>query len=208
MRRAAAFAGGAATLWLAVGSPAAHLDHSLLTAHMVQHLLLTLMAAPLILLGMTPSFDRWRPHPAFCWLAGAGTVIMWHVPAVFEHSLRSPAWHSVEQVSFLISGILFWSPVITRPATWLVPLYLFLAILPCDALGAFLVFCDHLIYAQYRHVHGTLPLSPLQDQELAGAMMWVITTFAYMIPALSITTHLLAGIDISERRPTIIRAPS
>lgn len=199
MRHAAAFAGGAAALWVAVASPAAHLDHSLLTAHMVQHLLLMLVAAPLILTGVSPRLVCWRPHPAICWLTGTATVIAWHVPAVFQQALVSPAWHGLEQASFLISGILFWQPVIITPATWLIPVYLFLAALPCDTLAAFLVFCNHVVYAQYRHTH-VFRLSPLQDQELAGAMMWVLVTFAYMIPALVITTHLLSGIDTSVRR--------
>ena len=202
MRRAAALAGGAAALWVAVASPAAHLDHALLTAHMMQHMLLMLVAAPLILLGATPRLGRWWPHPAFCWVAGAAAVIAWHVPSAFERALLSRAWHHVEQASFLIAGILFWRPVIAKPAPWLIPLYLFLATLPCDALGAFLVFCDHLVYAQYRHNHGAFHLSPLQDQELAGAMMWVMATFAYMIPALVITTRLVAGAAAGARRAT------
>jgi putative membrane protein len=206
MKRATAFAVGALSLWVAVASPVGRLDHSLLTAHMAQHLVLMLVAAPLILLGTRPRLGRWWPHPAFCWAAGAVTVIAWHVPAAFEHALQSPVWHVVEQASFLISGILFWRPVIVRPATWLVPLYLFLAALPCDALGAFLVFCGHLVYPQYRRMHAAFDLSPLQDQELAGALMWVIATFAYMIPALAITTHLLAGNDITACRPAKIRA--
>jgi len=168
---------------------------------MVQHLLLMLVAAPLILLGATPRLMRWCPHPAFCWVTGTVTVIAWHIPAAFEYALLSPAWHDFEQATFLVSGILFWWPVLATPATWLVPLYLFLATLPCDALGAFLVFCDHLVYVQYRHTHGAFHLSPLQDQALAGAMMWVIVTFAYMIPALVITTNLVAGIETSVRHP-------
>lgn len=192
-KRAAAFAGGTAALWVALASPAAHLDHHWLTAHMAQHLLLTLVAAPLILIGASPRLVRWCPHPALCWLTGTATIIAWHVPAVFEQALLSPAWHGFEQASFLISGILFWQPVITAPATWLVPLYLFLAALPCDTLGAFLVFCDHVVYPQYRHARGAFYLSPLQDQALAGATMWVVATFAYMMAALVITTRLVSG---------------
>jgi cytochrome c oxidase assembly factor CtaG len=95
---------------------------------------------------------------------------------------------------------LFWQPVITTPATWLVPLYLFLAALPCDTLGAFLVFCDHVVYPQYRHAHGTFYLSPLQDQALAGATMWVAATFAYMMAALVTTTRLVEGPNQGQMR--------
>jgi putative membrane protein len=226
----AAFAGGIASVWIAVASPVAHLDHHLLTAHMVQHLLLMLLAAPLILLG-APSivlphavpqclvrsglrpFLQWRPvqqfggictHPVFCWLAASLTVVVWHVPAVFELALDSHSWHEFAHTSFFIAGILFWWPVIqpwpsiARSSGWSLPVYLFLATLPCDALSAFLTFCGHVVYRSYLSSSGHFGLSPLDDQALAGALMWVTVTFAYLIPALVVTTRLLS----SERRRT------
>ena len=165
---------------------------------MVQHLLLMVVAAPLILLGArSEPRMRWHLHPAFCWLAGSLTVILWHVPGVFELALRSPFWHALEHASFFIAGLLFWYPVIhpsftTRP--WMLPLYLFLATLPCDALSAFLAFCGHVVYRQYLCGHGGMfGLSPLEDQALAGALMWVTVTLAYLIPALAVTAQLLSG---------------
>jgi len=208
---------GVAALWITVASPLAHLDHHLLTAHMVQHLLLMVVAAPLILLGARPIILRhglWRPpvlverlgiiftHPAFCWLAGTLTVLVWHVPAVFELALRSHSWHAFEHASFFAAGILFWWPVIqpwpsvANSPRWSVPLYLFFATLPCDALSAFLAFCGHVVYQPYLSGGGHFRLSPLEDQALAGALMWVAVTFAYLIPALVVTAKLLSG----ERR--------
>jgi putative membrane protein len=191
-------AAGLVTAWIAVASPVAHLDHHLLTAHMVQHLLLMVVAAPLILLGARDSLhSRWHPHPAFCWLAGALTVILWHVPMVFELPLQATTWHTIEQASFFLAGLLFWYPVIhtgftTRP--WTLPLYLFLATLPCDALAAFLAFCGHVVYRPYLSARGGMfGLSPLEDQALAGALMWFIVTLAYMVPALVVLAPLLAG---------------
>jgi hypothetical protein len=101
-----------------------------------------LMAAPLILFGSPSIVSRWRPHPAFCWLVGTLTMILWHVPAVFELALRSHFWHEFEQAGFFIAGILFWWPVVHTPSPaassgWSVPLYLFFGTLPCDALSAF-----------------------------------------------------------------------
>ena len=97
----ALLAAGLATGWIVVASPVAHLDHHLLTAHMVQHLLLMVVAGPLTLLGTRHSLHmRWRPHPAFCWLAGTLTVILWHVPPVFELALQFPNWHTIEHASF------------------------------------------------------------------------------------------------------------
>jgi putative membrane protein len=220
-----AFIGGIVSLWLAVASPLAHLDEHLLTAHMVQHLLLMIVAAPLILLA-APSvtmlhglprrfvrvvlgpFLRWRPvhhlgslctHPVFCLLAASITVIAWHVHAVFDLALRSHCWHGIEHASFFAAGLLFWWPVIqpwpsvAASPRWSIPLYLFLATLPCDALSAFLAFNDRVVYRSYVTGYRAFNLSPLQDQALAGALMWVTVTFAYLIPALVVTMQLLSG---------------
>jgi cytochrome c oxidase assembly factor CtaG len=194
----ALLAAGLATGWIVVASPVAHLDHHLLTAHMAQHLLLMVVAAPLILLGTRDSLHmRWHPHPTFCWLAGTLTVILWHVPTVFELPLRVPNWHMVEQASFFLAGLLFWYPVIhsgftTRP--WTLPLYLFLATLPCDALAAFLAFCGHVVYRPYLSASGGMfGLSALEDQALAGALMWFTVTLAYLIPALVVLAQLFSG---------------
>jgi putative membrane protein len=156
-------------IWIATASPLAGLDHEMLTAHMAQHLLLMTLAPPLILLGV-PQKAIGRPsrsepmrqfasvvtHPAFCWFAAAATLVLWHIPSVFMLGLRSPMWHGAEQASFVVTGLLFWSPVVlpfVRPLSnrlkwpeWSILLYLFLATLPCDILSGFLVFCDRVVY--------------------------------------------------------------
>jgi putative membrane protein len=189
-RRAAALTGGIAVFLLVVASPLAHLDHHLLTAHMAQHLLLMLVAAPLILLGARPATLP-QPPLAICWFAGSFTVIFWHIPAIFELAVESPFGHGFEQASFVIGGMLFWRPVMDSSG-WSAPIYLFLATLPCDALSAFLVFCGHVVYRPYLSGRaGMFGLSLLDDQELAGALMWVVVTFAYLIPALILTSQLV-----------------
>jgi putative membrane protein len=197
-RKIGLLAAGLTIVWIVIASPVAHLDHHLLTAHMVQHLLLMVVAAPLILLGTRNSLPaRWHPHPAFCWLAGTLTVILWHVPAVFELPLQGPKWHAIEYASFFVAGLLFWHPVIhfgftARP--WTLPLYLFLATLPCDALAAFLTFCGHVVYRPYLSASGGMfGLSPIEDQALAGALMWLTVTMAYLIPAIAVLAPLLSG---------------
>jgi cytochrome c oxidase assembly factor CtaG len=192
MKRIVALTGGIATLLLMVASPVAHMDHHLLTAHMAQHLLLMLVAAPLILAGARPATFP-QPPLAICWFAGTFTVIFWHIPAIFELAFESHFWHSLEQASFVIAGIMFWRPVIGSSG-WSAPIYLFLATLPCDALSAFLAFCGHVVYRPYVSGHtGMFGLSPLDDQALAGALMWVTVTFAYLIPALVLTAPLVSG---------------
>ncbi len=181
--RIASLAGGMAAAATAVASPLAHLDHHSLVAHMVQHLTLMLVAAPLILLGMR-SGALPRVPAAVCWLAGTGTVILWHLPPVFNLALQSNFWHDFERASFLLAGLLFWRPVIGSSG-WTSPVYLFLATLPCDALSAFLVFCGHVVYRPH--------LSSLDDQQVAGALMWVAVTFFYLIPALVLAARQLSG---------------
>lgn len=195
--RAAAFLGGVCVVWLAIASPLAALDHELLTLHMIKHLLLMAVASPLILLGWPTqrSAGIFR-HLVWCWLASTATVIGWHIPAAFQLALGSHWWHAVEQTTFLLAGLLFWWPVVqSRPRgghQWSVPLYLFLATLPCDVLSAFLVFCDRVVYPSYLAAPRLFDLSPLQDQEFAGALMWVSVTFIYLIPAVIITMQILS----------------
>ena len=221
--RAIAFLGGLLCLWLAVGSPFAGLDQELLTAHMVQHLLLMTIGPPLILLGspvLAHGFPKIDPflnlapvqnlgailtNLVFCWFAAAAVLIGWHIPAAFELGRGSEFWHQVEHVTFLIAGLLFWGPVIpfqpsVSPPRWSIVLYLFMATLPCDALSAFLAFCGRVVYTSYLHVPRHFNLSPLQDQECAGALMWTCATFAYLIPAVLITARLLSLSPVHERR--------
>jgi putative membrane protein len=226
--RVMAFLGGLSSLWAATASLLVGLDHQLLTAHMVQHLLLMTVAAPLILLGapgiailrgipqrFVPGVLGWPSrhpltqraggfvarlvtHPVFCWFASTGAVIGWHAPAVFALGMHSERWHEVEQTCFLLAGLLFWIPVIqpwpslARWTRWSIPLYLFLATLPCDALSAFLTFCDRVVYPHYLSAHRAFDISALGDQECAGALMWVWVTFVYLAPAGAVTIQMLS----------------
>jgi cytochrome c oxidase assembly factor CtaG len=222
-----AFLFGLLALWIAVGSPLAAFDEELLSVHMVQHLLLSAVAAPLILLaapalpllygiprrvvlgGLAPLL-RSRParalgrvlgEPVLCWNVAVSVFIGWHTPSLFQLGLRSEYWHAVEHASFLGSGLLFWWPVVQPwPSTarwprWSVPLYLFLATLPCDALSAFLAFSDRVVYPAYYSAPRHFGLSVLQDQQCAGAIMWVCVTIAYVIPAAVITTNILSSMQ-------------
>jgi putative membrane protein len=140
-------------------------------------------------------------HPVFCWLAGTTAVIGWHIPALFRLGQSSSIWHLIEDASFLAAGILFWRPVVSKircrepnvgnSNRWSIACYLFLATLPCDILSAFLVFCDRVIYSGYASAAQPTGLSLLQDQEYAGALMWVWITFAYLLPAIVVTMRLL-----------------
>jgi cytochrome c oxidase assembly factor CtaG len=144
---------------------------------------------------------KWLEHiltnPAICWFVATVALIGWHVPAAFELALRSEAWHDVEHICFLTTSLLFWWPAI-RPfpsgstwPLWSIPLYLFLGTLPGGALGAFLTFCDRVLYPSYAAAPRLFGVSPLEDQVIAGALMWVFGTFVYTVPAIAITLQLL-----------------
>lgn len=135
--KAASFLLGLVLVWMAWGSPLAAYDHSLLTVHMIKHLLLMTFAPPLILLGepmkvfwgVTPmsvrsTLGRVSHRPlvqrlariatslVLCWTASALTLIAWHVPTLFELGVRSEIGHTVEQAMFFGTGFWFWWPVI------------------------------------------------------------------------------------------------
>jgi len=151
-------------------------------------------------LGSAPAvrIGRSLTHPIVCWLAGTGVVIAWHVPPAHALSMASSSWHLIQHVTFLLGGLLFWWPVMhpsRGSATFSVsfaPLYLFLATLPCDALSAFLSFCGRVVYPSHHLVHATFGLTALQDQELAGALMWFWVTIAYLLPATVSTIRMLS----------------
>jgi cytochrome c oxidase assembly factor CtaG len=75
--------------------------------------------------------------------------------------------------------------------------------LPCDILSAFLTFCDRVVYPSYLSAARVFDLSPLQDQECAGALMWVCVTFAYLIPAVVITMQILAPGGVDRQRKAL-----
>jgi len=142
-------------------------------------------------------------HPVSCWLAGTMVVVVWHVPAAHELAMSSASWHLIQQVSFLAGGLLFWRPVLARGRMEpFVPLYLLLATFPCDALSAFLAFCGRVVYACHRGAPAAFGLSPLQDQQCAGALMWFWVTVAYLVPAVAVTLRLLSPRPERESLPS------
>jgi len=138
-----AFVAGLIIIVCALLSPLDTFAGWLLTVHMIQHLLLMMVAPPLILWGapylpllsglprhfsiegLGPFLSsrvlrrvaRFISHPVFCWSAFISVNVAWHVPVMYELALRSPAWHRVEHFSFLSTALLFWLPII-QPRPW------------------------------------------------------------------------------------------
>jgi len=163
------------------------------------------IVGPLLRWSLVKRLERIAGNPAFCWLAATVALIGWHIPAVFELALRWNWLHELEHSSFLGAGLLFWWPVIqpwpsvAQWPRWSIPLYLFCATLPCDALSAFLVFCDRVVYSSYLSAPPVFTWSALADQQCAAALMWVAVTIILVVPAVIVTTSILAHRE--EREP-------
>jgi cytochrome c oxidase assembly factor CtaG len=221
--RLAAFLAGLAAIWLALASPLDAFAAWLLQAHMLQHILLTMIAPPLIWLGApaTPllrglpdrlavsgvgPFLAWPAlqraaraavHPVVAGLGFALAIAVWHLPGPYQLALRAPGWHEVEHLTFVGTALLFWFPVVQPwPSTaqwprWTMVPYLLLADIENTILAALLAFSDRLIYPAYAAAPRLANLSALGDQAGAGAMMWVVGSAAFLIPAVVIVRELL-----------------
>jgi putative membrane protein len=199
LNRAAYFLAGVALLLLDLVSPIDTLaDRHLFSAHIVQHFLLALVIPPLLLLG-TPAFDlgalskleRILGQPPVSWLLGVGTMLVWHIPALFNAALANDGLHIFQHLSFLVTGATFWWPILGPMEGRHLPMlsavsYLFSACVCCSLLGAFLTFGPIGLYPAYldppTRVWG---LDPKSDQQLGGMLMWVPGCFVYLSAILS-----------------------
>jgi cytochrome c oxidase assembly factor CtaG len=171
------------------------------------------VVSPILCRSSVKRLGHFVSNPAFCWLAATFALLGWHIPAVFELALRWNWLHELEHASFLGAGLLFWWPVIQPwPSVaqwpgWSIPLYLFCATLPCDALSAFLVFCDRVVYSSYLSAPPVFAWSPLADQQCAAALMWVAVTIILVVPAVIVTTRILTHREERERHELLTQLP-
>lgn len=192
---------GWVVLALALVSPLDHLgDEYLFSAHMIQHMLIAVVAPPLLLLGV-PGWmvdpllrrpgalrvARWAANPIVAFGVFQADMWLWHAPALYDLTLTNGAVHIVEHLTFLLFGLLFWLPILSP--TPLIPrisrgfaiLYLFIGCQPMVALGALLTFAAAPLYAPYVSAPRIWGLSPLSDQQLGGLIMWLPTNIPYLI---------------------------
>lgn len=213
--RVGAFAGGMLALVAALVSPLDALGTALFVAHMGQHTLLVLAAAPLLVLGSPHLALLWaiRPrarrrlgrwyltqptlragwhgltHPATVWVLHAGALWLWHLPGPYQWALTSGIVHGAEHASFLGTALLFWWAVPgVGPHPRLNPvagiLYLFTFTLQGGILGALMTFSGSPWYPVYAATAPAWGLTPLDDQQLAGLMMWIPAGLVYVVAAL------------------------
>ena len=223
-RRAVTFLLGLLSLWVALASPMDVFNSFVLTAHMLQHMMLMMVAPPLLLLGapLVPvvrglpifaarefagPFLSWSAakragttltNPIFALLLMGVAMFAWHTPALYELALRSPAWHQTEHACFLVASLIFWWPVVqpwpsrAQWPRWAMVPYLLIADLQNTALSAILAFSDRVLYPSYSTVPRLFRFTALEDQVAAGAIMWVVGSIAFVIPAVVIAIQCLS----------------
>lgn len=231
--RATAFAGGMVALAVALVSPLDAMSGALASAHMVQHVLLVLVAAPLLALAApSPTLLRALPHPlvragvrafhragggpwvgrtlrqpAVVWVLHVTTLWFWHAAGPYGAALDSRGLHVAEHVSFLVTGLLLWRVLVgPRRATGtqgVGVLVVFGLAVQSVLLSALLTFAESPWYAGYTSTTAAWGLTPLDDQHLAGVIMWVPAGAIHVGVAL---TLLVGWITSSEPdQPAVAR---
>jgi putative membrane protein len=212
--RSVAFVAGMAALAIALLSGIDRYDTSLFSVHMVQHVLLTLVAAPLIALAAPITLllrlaspgarRRWIlpvlhsrlmrivAFPIVAWLILAG--VMWgsHFSPVFDAALEDPLVHDLEHVAYLGAGLLFWWPAVALdPAPWRMPhpvraLYTFLQMSQNTFLAVVLLNAQSVLYPHYATLDRAWGPTPLADQQLAAGFMWVAGDLIFIAAIMAI----------------------
>ena len=222
------FAAGWSALAIALASPLHPLGSALFAAHMAQHELVMVLAAPLLVLGrpVVPflfalpigwrrRMGGWTRHrgwsaawgwvtqPLVAWLLHAAAILLWHLPSLYGATLRSEAVHSLQHASFLGTALLFWWALLHRGARirhGAAVLYLFGTAIYTGGLGALITLSETPWYGAYGSAAPAWGLTALQDQQLAGLIMWMPGGIAYLVAALALVTAWLRRSDAQARR--------
>jgi putative membrane protein len=218
------FALGWATIAVALLGPVDRLSDVLFSVHMTQHELLMLIAAPLIVLGRPmitamwalsdslraraiaasrPLVRPWRAitNPFVVLIAHAVILWGWHVPRAFEFALHHEGVHAVQHLMFFISAALFWWALIHgrygRVGYGVAVFFVFFTMMHTSLLGVMLTFARSIWYPTYAHTSA----HALEDQQLAGLIMWIPAGLIFMLIGLAL---FAAWLGESERRSSIV----
>jgi putative membrane protein len=210
---AACYAAGWLFTVIALVSPLHPLGDALFSAHMVQHEILMLFSAPLFVLGRPmlaflkampgswahslarfgnsqPWQKCWKSitDPLSAWSIHLGLLWLWHIPYLFQATLANDFVHSLQHICFLFSALLFWWALVhgRRRAMGygMAVLYVFTTALHTGALGAIITIANHPLYPIYSQTAPAWGLTPLEDQQLGGLIMWVPAGLVYIAAAL------------------------
>jgi putative membrane protein len=219
------FAAGWLVVALALLSPLHDASEQLFSAHMIQHELLMALAAPLLVLGRPlmvmvwalPARARratamiahtravskaWRvvTRPFDAWLIHGAAIWLWHLPPFFQATLRSETVHALQHASFLGSALLFWWSIVygqARSARGMSIIYLFTTAVHTGVLGALMAFSRAPWYPAYASGAAAWGFTPMADQQLAGLIMWIPASVAYLVAALAIMRQWLSDSEWS-----------
>ncbi len=209
------FTGGVFLLGFALVSPLDEIgDGYLFSVHMAQHLLLLLVIPPLLLMGLPASLvkplyglkflagiERILSLPYVAWIAGVFTMWAWHWPALYQATLENEAVHIGEHLTFLISAVIFWWPLLNpveekRLSALASFFFLFGATVSSSILGIILTFSPAGLYPGYLNPFDRLGilsiirtdwgLSPAVDQQIGGVMMWVLGGLSYLATMMAV----------------------
>jgi len=224
---------GIVALALAFLSPLERLDGVSFAAHMLQHLLIVVVAAPLLVLGdpMAPvlwglpaqerhgvgrllragAFPRQLLDSATRPLIAGSPFLLifgfWHMPRLYDLAQGRTLLNDLEHLSFFATALLFWWPVIhsyrrRRLGTLVAVPCLLAAIFEGTLIGALLTFAGEPLYATYRVSSGIFGMTPLEDQQLAGLLMWVPSGLVYLAAILRLVAQMLHEDQIPRGRTT------
>jgi len=191
-----AFAGGWLSLVLALESPLHELSEKLFSAHMAQHEILMIIAAPLLALGRPLNVFLWAlpadwrlpagrfarmwqciTAPLVATVLHASALWIWHLPSWYQATLRSDFIHGLQHLSFLLTAALFWWALIHgrygRMGYGVAVVYVFVTAAHSGALGALIAFSPSVLYPIYQSTTMQFGLDPIEDQQLAGIIMWI-----------------------------------
>lgn len=182
-----------AVVFFALQGPLHELSDSyLFSAHMVQHLLITLIFPPLFIRGIpgwmwkplvrhrpVAAFGRLWTHPVVAIVFNTTILYLWHVPAMYDWALFDHNVHIVEHLTFMMGAVVIWWPSMSRieevpvlqPGSRMI--YLFILTVPMKALGAILTVSDYVLYEFYAVQPRVFGLDPLTDQRVGGLIMWL-----------------------------------
>lgn len=188
-------------LALAFVSPLCALSSALFAARTVHHILLICVAAPLIVLALPRPSRQGFPVVLTAALLQAAVLWFWHAPALYEAALSNDGIYAVMEITLLASAVLFWAAVRAASAPT-AALGLVLTMVQMGMLGALLVFAGAAVYGPHLSTTAAWGLTPLQDQQLAGLIMWAPAAGVYLATALVLVARWI-GPDpaAAERRP-------
>ena len=199
--QASIFLCGVLVIFLALLSPLHELgDRYLFSAHMVQHLLLTLVVPPLLIVG-TPLWMlrplvtvpqvfrvvRIATLPVVAFVVFNAVFVLWHIPALYDLALRERGVHVLEHLMFLAAAVIMWWPILgrlpelPRPSYLVQMLYLFVHPTVPAVLGAVITFSKGVLYEWYAAAPRIWDLSAHTDQQIGGIIMWIPGGLAYLL---------------------------